>query len=263
MYKKKVSKQIIILFFEQLSHLINTNISLVIALKLIKKNFSKNKISNLINHIILEITDGKSLHQSLNKYPKYFPEIITKQIKFAEKSGKLKKCLNQITKDLKASDKMRRNILKAITYPAIMLGLAIILCAIFIIFIIPTFQNLFKEFNTELPYLTNIIIKISNNISNYIKIYILLFLIIFICIKKICYKNKIAMNLLQIIILKTPVIGVINKNYKCAKISSLLALSLESNIPIDTALIFISDIFKNHIISKNLIFCNQKLKAGI
>ena len=158
MFKKKVSKQIIILFFEQLSHLINTNISLVIALELIKKNFSKNKISNLINHIILDMKDGKSLYQSLNKHPKYFPEIITKQIKFAEKSGKLKKCLNQITKDLKASDKMRRNILKAITYPAIMLGLAIILCAIFIIFIVPTFQNLFQRFNTELPYLTNIIL---------------------------------------------------------------------------------------------------------
>ena len=108
MYKNKINKQIIILFFEQLSHLINTNISLVIALELIKKNFSKNKISNLINNIISDIKDGKSLHKSLNKYPKYFPEIITKQIKFAEKSGKLNKCLNQITKDLKASDKMRK-----------------------------------------------------------------------------------------------------------------------------------------------------------
>ena len=172
MYKNKINKQIIILFFEQLSHLIHTNISLIIALELIKNNFSKNKISNLINNIILDIKDGKSLHKSLNKYPKYFPEIITEQIKFAEKSGKLNKCLTQITKDLKASDKMRKNILQAITYPAIMLSLAIILCAIFIIFIIPTFQDLFNQFNTKLPYLTNLIIKISNNIAKYIKMYL-------------------------------------------------------------------------------------------
>jgi type IV pilus assembly protein PilC len=261
-FKKKITKQTIILFFEQLSQLTQNNISLIITLEIIQKNLTKNKLSKIIYYLISDIKNGQNLSESLSKYSKYFPEIITEQIKFSEKSGNLNNCLKQITLDLKSQDKMRKNILKAITYPTLMLTIAILLCAIFIIFVIPTFENLFNQFNAPLPYFTNLIIKTSNNISDNFKIYFLYILLIFIIIKKIYKSNNKTKYCCQIFITKIPIIGNLLQNYKCAKFSNLLALSLESNIPIDQALLFISNIFKNHLISKNIKFCIKQIKAG-
>ena len=79
------------------------------------------------------IKQGEALSKAMAKYPKYFPLIISEQIKLAEETGALAEQLEYIAKSLKQSLEIKNNIIKAITYPGIMLGMSTILAMILLI----------------------------------------------------------------------------------------------------------------------------------
>lgn len=262
LFKHKIKTTHIICALEQLGQLIKADIPILNALDMLMQQFKNNKLSNVILDISKQIKQGEALSKALAIYPKYFPLIISEQIKLAEETGALAEQLEYIAKSLKQTLEIKNNIIKAITYPCIMLGAAIILAMILLIFVIPTFKDIFNEFHAKLPFFTQFLINSSNLICKNTKFYLIIILSFTLALK-ISYKNNYKFKyLLDFIILKTPVVKKILQNNLSAQFAQTINITTKANMPIDQALSLAANITKNSFVSCEIKKSISKIKTG-
>lgn len=262
LFKHNIKSTHIICALEQLGQLIKADIPILSALDMIMQQFKNNKLSNVILDISKQIKQGEALSKALAIYPKYFPLIISEQIKLAEETGALAEQLEYIIKSLKQTLDIKNNIIKAITYPSIMLGVSIILAMILLIFVIPTFKDIFSEFHTKLPFFTQFLIDSSDLICKNIKLYLILILSC-ILVLKLSYKNNYKFKyLLDFIILKIPIIEKILKNNHSAQFAQTINITTKANMPIDQALSLAANINRNSFVSCEIKKSISKIKTG-
>ena len=260
---QKRTKEIhVIHFLEQLYYLILADIPLLNALEMLKLQLKDNLLSNTIADFITKIRQGESLASAMATSPKHFPLIITEQIKLADETGMLAEQLKHISESLKQAHEIKSNIVKAITYPALVLGLSIIISIILLIFVIPIFQDVFSQFNAKLPAFTQVLIKISHNLTRDIKYY-LLAVLLFILTFKISYRKSAKFRYgIDFMLINTPVIKKINQDYICAQFAQTIRTTTQANIPIDKALLLTANIIKNSFVAIKIKKSISKIKSG-
>ncbi|MEI7529801.1 MAG: type II secretion system F family protein, partial [Elusimicrobiota bacterium] len=108
------------------------------------------------------------LHKALEKHPKVFDEIWVSLVQAGEVSGQLPAVLRQITAYSEAQEGIKSKIITAIAYPAVLAFMSVGVLAYFIMYIVPVFADIFRDFNLKLPFITQIIVNFSSFVSHYI-----------------------------------------------------------------------------------------------
>lgn len=231
----KISHKAKIFFFDQMTTLIDSEVSLIDALKIIKAQTKEKNAKKLYNDMIHKINTGMTLAETMVLYPKIFPSIKSALIDAGEKSGNLKVVLFKISKGMSEREDFVSKIKGAMFYPVILIFLAIGMLVIMLTFVIPKISTLYSDSGVELPILTKFIIALSDFTRNNF-IFILLGLILFIVIVILLFKKIEKVRLFfEILIDKTPIIGKILKEQNLMNISSNLSMLLDSGILISDA----------------------------
>jgi type IV pilus assembly protein PilC len=226
--KKAFSNKVKEDFYTELGVLLKAGINLKEALELIKQKQKKTK--SILQIIVDDVISGKSLSEAIKKQQE-FSEYEFHSIKIGEETGTLYKISEQLGSFYNRKNEQRKHLINALTYPCIILTTAILVVIFMLQFVVPMFQDIFKQQNIEMPAITQFVVNISKFITSYgwllILSSILLILSRLLFNKKAWYK-RLKDNSLS----KTPFIGKFIKTIYLSQFTQAIALLSASKVPI-------------------------------
>ncbi len=205
-------------------------------------NDSKNKtLKKIMTEAKFNLEKGQLLSVTFKKYPKYFSKVFIALLEAGEISGTLDKSLEYLGFQIEKEQKLKRNIISAMIYPAILIIASTIVISIFVVLIIPKLTKVFFQNNLELPWTTKLIMDISNFLNKNISI-IILFLIVMFILLLLLKNKKFFKQTTANILLKVPVISDLYIKIILARFTRTLGTLLSSGISIIKALDISSEV---------------------
>jgi len=165
--KKKIVPKDIAIFMRQLSTMMGAGVPLVQSFEIIGRGHENPSMQDLIMTIKADVESGGTLADTLRKHPLYFDELVCNLVAAGEQAGILEGLLDKIATYKEKTESMKAKIKKALTYPAAVMIVAFIVTAILLIFVVPTFEELFNDFGAELPAFTQMVIGLSEWMQAY------------------------------------------------------------------------------------------------
>src|SRR6202011_534273 len=157
----KVNPLDIAVFSRQLATMMSAGIPMVQAFEIIGNGHEKPAMQKLVLDVKAHIEGGSTLHESLAKYPLYFDDLFVNLVEAGEQAGALETLLDKIATYKEKTEALKKKIKKALFYPMAVLGVAILVSCILLIFVIPQFESLFKGFGADLPAFTQMVVNMS------------------------------------------------------------------------------------------------------
>jgi type IV pilus assembly protein PilC len=256
-----VKTQEVIDFSTQLATLVESGISLVTALELLKGQSKKKAFIRIIASMVEEIRGGSSLSQALSIYPKVFPKTYCQMIKASEQAGHLEAGLKQagsyLEKQLTANQKIKR----AMVYPAFILLMAIGVSILLITVALPPLTNLFKSLGAELPWMTKLLIDVAGFFLDR-GLYVLGGLLILVLLAIVLSRVPSVKVARDRSLLKIPVIGVISIERNMQFFCQTTAMLLQAGLRLPVIMDLIIESKTNHVIRQAFIHVRDKLMQG-
>lgn len=206
-HKSRMKNKDLIFWLAQLSTYIKSGVTLTESVKILALQNKKKKYKRAFESMIYELTMGETFSDSLNKQGNMFPPLLINMVKAAEKIGDIESTLDEMSDYYEEIEKNRKAIIGAITYPAIILGFAIIIIAFILGYIIPQFVDVYNGLGIKLNAYTQTIINVSNFLSKNWRYLILFILGIIVAFSLAFRKVKPFRTTIQYMLMHIPVVG--------------------------------------------------------
>jgi len=157
----------IVVLTRQFATMINAGLPLVQALDILAQQTENKILADVTRQVVYDVESGHTLADALRKHPRAFSDLYVNMVAAGEAGGILDTILVRLAQFLEKNDAIVRKVKGAMVYPAVILSVAVIAVSVLLIFVIPTFQNMFASVNLELPLPTRIVIGMSNLLKNY------------------------------------------------------------------------------------------------
>ena len=162
---RKSAKKDLVFFTRQLSSMLTSGLTVMQALTIFRSQVQNPAMAEVVEGMIANIQEGKTLSQAISKFPNVFSPIYISLIQAAETAGLLDKILIRLADTLEKQDKLKSTIKSALMYPIIVLVMMVGVMTIMMIFVIPTLTGLYASFNVELPLPTKIVTIYSSALA--------------------------------------------------------------------------------------------------
>ena len=258
--KPKIKRKDLMEFCANFSLLLEGGVSITEALDSLVSTTKNKAFRNALRETKKDIEHGYSLSQSLSNR-KIFPPIIERIVSIGEETGELGKCFKDAYEHLKKVDEIISNTKRALTYPAFVI---VAISAAFIFwmsYVLPKLIEAFKSFEIKLPFMTRLLITISNVFSSYwMFIPIVIFgLFLFFTFSR---KNKRLRLLFDGISLKLPIFGTALYASQCAFFFQYLSLMARTGTTIITSLDIMQKVMKNEVFRKAIFLAKESIHRG-
>lgn len=250
-FKPKVKERDLAIFSRQLGAMLGAGISISSALEILSEQLPNRYMRETLAKVKDDVLSGNSLAKSMAKFPKVFPEFMINLVSAAEESGKLDDILKRATIYYEKIAIIKGKIKSASWYPIAVVVIATIIVFGILTFVVPTFAQIYESFGGDLPFLTQILIDISNNIKNNI-LYIVGFVAIMVVGNSYFYKTKAGKEFYHRLFLKIPVLKNIFHKGALAKFARTLSTLINGGVPILRAIEISSRTVGNVLIEKSL-----------
>lgn len=247
----KVRNKDIVLFTRQFATMIDAGLPIVQALDIIAKQ-SDNKAFQVVMKSVKETVEtGGTLADGLAKHPKVFDSLFVNMVAAGENGGILDIILERLSLHLEKSMKLKREIKTAMIYPAVVISAAILVTAVLLIFVIPTFAELFEDFGAGLPLPTQMVINLSEFVvDNSFIIFGSMIGLVFFFFRFI--RTERGKEVVHPIALKLPVFGDIIRKVAVARFTRTLGTMISSGVPILEALLICGRTAGNKVVERDV-----------
>jgi type IV pilus assembly protein PilC len=205
-----------------------------------------------------QVEAGTTFAEALNKFPNTFDELFRNMIAAGEVGGILDTILNRLAQYLEKADKLKRQIKGAMMYPIIVVGVSLVVVAILLLKVVPTFEEMFAEFGAALPAPTQIVIDLSKWLQANFLFIVIGMVGIYVGVKQF-YKTKRGEVVLDGLLLQMPVMGDLLKKVAVARFCRTLGTMISSGVPILEALEICARTAGNKVIQNAV----EKVRTGI
>ena len=247
-------------FYTELSVLLTAGISLKDALSLITDEFKNKKDNALFENIIQEIVTGSNFSSAVNTH-KDFTEYEYYSLKIGEETGTLQKVTQELGLFFGRRNEQKRNIINALTYPIVVLTTALLAVLFMLKFVVPMFADIFKQNNVELPWITKVIMSLSDGFQKYFVVFLLLIILLLI-FKKMIAKKEWYQRFSSNIILKIPFVGELVRKMYLAQFTQATALLTSAKVPILNSVQLTSRMVPFYPLKKGLFKVEKEILAG-
>ena len=190
----------------QISTYLKAGMSLVDAFRILAKQSSKPSVRKIYNMIVYDLLSGESLSTALEHQPNVFPKLLTNMVRSAELTGDLPAILDDMADYYTSIDKTKKELKSAMTYPTIVLIMAIAVIIFVLRYIVPEYVAMFSSWSDQLPKITVMTISFSNFLQDYL-LQLIIIIIMILLLYIYWFKNvKSFKYLMQLIYLKIPVV---------------------------------------------------------
>jgi len=259
-FKKPFSNKIKEDFYTELSVLLKAGINLKKALELIKDSQKNKKTTAILQSVIENIIAGQSLSESIKKQ-KDFSDYEFYSLKIGEETGTLDKITQQLGDFYNRKNEQRKHLINALTYPSIILTTAILVVVFMLQFVVPMFEDIFKQQNVELPAITVFVV----NTSAFIKTYgwVILGVALAIILSRAFLNQKHWYKKTKdLIISKIPFVGSFVKTVYLSQFTQAIALLTASKVPIVNSITLVKQMIDFYPLTFALEKVEQQLLKG-
>lgn len=233
---KKIKPLDIALFTRQLATMMSAGVPLLQAFDIIGEGFENPNMRKLVDDIKQDVAAGNSLSNSLRKQPQYFDDLYCNLVDAGEQSGALETLLDRVATYKEKTEALKKKIKKAMTYPAAVVVVAIIVSAVLLIKVVPQFQSVFEGFGAQLPAFTLMVIGLSEILQEWWLLVLGgLFVLAFI-LRHFYKKSEKFRDAVDRGLLKIPLIGSILYKSAIARYARTLATTFAAGVPLVDAL---------------------------
>ncbi len=235
--KLKVSQSDLLIFFRQMSVMLKSGVPLSQALELLAENMTNKEFGANIFDVSKRLGSGEELSSSLRVYSRIFSPIMIGLIEAGEAGGILSEVLERLALLIESQSKIKGQITGALIYPLAILVLSVTISLALLIFIVPTFDEMFRSMNAELPALTGFMLILSRIVTS-LEFLIIAPISLFIgfYIFKINYATKQGKKFIDNLILKIPLFGDLILKSELASMSDTLSTLINSGITLVEAI---------------------------
>ncbi len=234
--KHKISGKEIAVFARQLATMLNTGIPLVQSFQIIADSCDNPALRNLLLQIKQELTRGTTLFSALRQHPRQFDNLFCHLVQAGEQGGVLATLLDKLATHQAQIETLKSKIRKATYYPLTVLGTALTITCLIMIFVVPQFQVLFSSFGADLPLFTQWIVALSDLISTYWWL-IALFITLCSVLAITAWRRSVALRMkLEALSFALPVLGKVRHQAVLARFSRTTAILFAAGLPLTDAL---------------------------
>jgi type IV pilus assembly protein PilC len=258
---KKVRTDDLVIFSRQLATMVDAGIPLMQSLDVLREQVRHGEFKRVISSIHDDIETGNSLSNSFAKHPNIFDSLYINMVKAGESSGMLNVILERLASYLEKMSMLRRKIRAAMVYPIIVISMAIIITAVLMLKVVPTFKGIFEMLGGELPLPTKVLIFVSDLFSKWIFYLIGVLIIISFIISRYVKTEKGRLRI-DAIKLKLPVFGELFKKVAVSRFSRTLSTLIQSGVPILAALEIVGKTSGNKVIEDAIEDVRSNVREG-
>lgn len=227
----KIKLKDLAVFSRQFATMINAGLSLLRALTILTEQTDNKELARVLGDVRNDIESGNSLSQGMAKFPAVFPPLMVNMCRAGEVGGFLDTVLLQVANNYEAETKLRGKVKSAMTYPVVVLCIALLAVVGMLLFIVPTFAGLFKTLGGTLPLPTQILVTMSNLLKIAV-IPIIVLIIVGLQVWKRVKRTPQVRNAVDPLKLKLPVFGELFRKIALTRFSRNLGTMMKSGVPI-------------------------------
>ncbi|MGC9001717.1 MAG: type II secretion system F family protein [Dictyoglomus sp.] len=257
----KVKLTDLTVFTRQFATMINAGLSLSTCLNILSEQSESKALRQILKEIQRMVDEGSSLSEAFAKFPNVFSPLYINMVKAAESAGTLDETLERLAVTLEKQQELRRKIKSAMTYPVIVLIIAIGAGFGMLTFLVPIFAGMFESMGAQLPLPTLVLLKMSKFITSNILL-ILLGTIILILGAIRAWKNPKIKDKIDEILLKIPVFGGLIQKTSVVNFATTLAAQVRTGVPILQALQLAGQTAGNSVFRKAIDLTRQRVREG-
>ena len=259
--KKKVKLKDLAVFSRQFATMVNSGLSLLRALNILTEQTESKELARVLGDVRNDIETGNSLSSGMAKHPDVFPPLMVNMCKAGEVGGFLDSVMLQIANNYEAEVRLRGKVKSAMTYPVVVLCIAVLAVIGMLLFIVPTFQGLFETLGGTLPAPTRVLVALSAGLKLFIVPFIILVIVGLSVWKKIKRTARVR-NIVDPLKLKLPVFGQLFRKIALTRFSRNLGTMMQSGVPILQSLDIVADTTGNVVLERATRAVQESVRTG-
>ncbi len=264
-----VSTKHLTTFTRQLSTLQDAGLPILRSLQILEQQQKPGLLKDTLDGVHEEVASGATLSDAMNKYPKAFDKLYTKMIAAGEVGGVLDLILQRLAEFMEKAAKLKRRIVGALIYPAMVIGVAAVIVLGIMILIVPQFESIFDDFDAEMPKMTVFMIGMSKWLGGRQYdgqlpgiLWVLMSPIGIFFLFKMIRKSNAGKATTDWIMLKLPVAGKLTAKATIAKFTRTLGTLITAGVPILDAITITAETTGNHVFETALKKVHESVRQG-
>lgn len=248
-------------FTQNLGMMVKSGIPITEALLYMESYMDNPKFKRLVNHIRLDILSGLSFSRALAKHKDFFNDIYISIVQAGEASGELETVLKRLSDLLISESKLKKKVIAALVYPAMLIFIVSIVLLIMFLFVIPTFSEMYQKMGVELPLITKIMMGISDFLRNFWYISFPMLASVIFGFYKFATSKK-GKRIIDNLLLKIPVVNPLIIAVSSSHFISTLHISFAAGLPITDCIFMSCQTLTHTTIREAFDEVNFKIQAG-
>jgi type IV pilus assembly protein PilC len=257
----KISLKVLALFCQQFSTILSSGIAVGQALDILAQQTEDKRLKGVLRDVYEKVQTGKSLAESFGEHAHRFPSVFLSMISVGEVSGTMEASLKRLHGYFKQEYSLVSKFRTAMIYPAIVMGLAVIISTLIIIFILPRFKAIFESFGAALPLPTRMLLGISDFIRAQYPI-ILIVIAAVVLLFRAYSKSMNGRMALDKFKLEFPAFGRLNVMLMVSRFTRTLSAMTTSGVPLTQALDVTARVVSNKFIEKQILKSCEAVQQG-
>ncbi|MCA9295582.1 MAG: type II secretion system F family protein [Phycisphaerales bacterium] len=265
-----VSKKRITLFTRQLSTLQDAGLPLLRSIQILDTQQKPGLLKNILSGVVEDIEAGSTLSDAMAKHPKAFDRLYCKMVNAGEIGGVLDLILQRLANFMEKAERLKRRIIGAMIYPVVVVLIATVIVTGIMVFVIPKFQEIFNDFDVELPALTLWLIDASAWMAGKASpdqvvpgaVWIMASPFIIFFLLKLVRRTNPGRAVTDIIRLKIPVLGGLMRKTSIARFTRTLGTLISAGVPILEAILITRDTSGNYVYEQALTKVHDSIREG-
>ncbi|MBY6063865.1 type II secretion system F family protein [Pseudidiomarina sediminum] len=233
---KKIKGGDIALFTRQIATMLEAGVPLLQSLEMVARGTDHVRVRNLMLTLADDVGSGSPLAAALRKHPDVFDPLYCDLVDSGEQSGSLESIYDRIATYREKSEALKAKIKKALVYPAAVIVVAIVVTMILLVYVVPQFESVFKDFGAELPAMTQFVVRLSEIMQAYAIYVVAGFIALGFLFARAMVNNEKFRDTVQAISLKIPVVGLILNKAAVARFARTLSTTFAAGVPLINAL---------------------------
>lgn len=260
--QKKITTKDIAIFSRQLATMLSSGVPLVQAFEIVGRGHENPSMQDLLLKIKSDIEGGIPLAEALGRHPLYFDALFCNLVQAGEQAGVLETLLHKIAEYKEKTESIKAKIKKALTYPAAVIVVAVVVTAILLIFVVPQFEELFKGFGADLPAFTRMVVDLSKFVQEWWYVVLGVTIAVVYVLIQLKKRSEKFNQMIDRMALRVPVVGEIIHKAAIARFARTLATMSTAGVPLVEALESVSGATGNFVYASAVLQMREDVSSG-
>ncbi len=257
----KISEQEIVIFTRQFATMIDAGLPLVQCLDILARQTENKEFAKVIGQVKTDVESGDSFADALRKHPKVYSDFYVNMVEAGEAGGILDTILARLAAYMEKAAALKSQVKGAMIYPAVIIGIAIVVVVFLLLYVIPVFADMFSSFGGTLPAPTRFVMFLSDLVKDYI-LYVIPLIFVAIWLFKRFYRTPKGKLMVDTLVLKLPVFGPLVQKVAVAKFTRTLGTLVSSGVPIIDGLEITARTAGNKVVEGAVLSIITSIKEG-